>query len=824
MVGLTTSLLLLLVYSTLLVLSTAQNPPIVVTTVGSIQGYYDASQNVSRFTNIPFAFPPLSILRFKAPSPPPYLSPSPYPANATSIIDCIQPSRSGGSGTQGQEDCLYLSVTAPNPLPAPNVGLPVIVYICGGAFQQCYGNDAASWLRQTGQFIFVNINYRLGIFGFFALQELSAQQSPISHSGNQGLLDQQAAMRWVQQNIAAFGGDPNRVTLQGESAGSISICYHLISPLSSGLFRAAIMESGGCEVFLPWGSYTMAEQEAYVRANVLERTDCARLLGPDARIECLTSMVAGDLYDLYQSSTQLGWAPPGQRASGDVGYWPVLDGVVLPDTPTAMFRAKKVNRVSVLIGTNAGETVMWVLGNGPPVNGSYPYNYSQATVDDTVRVQSGGNDTIVAFYQQAAYARRYNGSRAVDVSHIYVDATTAEAFHCPARRVAKAMSAAGCGVFHYRWNYLQAGDPTAWTGLAAHSRELAVLFYYGGPSRPEDATMAAQIQNYLHRFIAYTDVNHQSQDIDAAYAAVYANHSLPVWPSFDYQAGSDRSLLIHNDSDTLAHFAIGAAVHADQCDELWDAAVPLPNVERRITQCQHDECSSSSDPIGNVCIDNYNSTYYCDCDESAGYAPSSDDQACLLMSSSSSSSSGLPTPPSSSSSASFLSSTSSPSSTSSSSSVSSGSTGGHNVSSSSVLTAPYSSSSPWSASSSSSSTGSSDEGGLTCGLWCYVAIALIVLLSLGFVWMVYRMYTNSRKRHEAAAASSSRSPRTDTGSSVPSISSSGGGSTADGGDEYSESTSQAGPARVARKKKKVKRIRVDTGAGTSDALLADDRV
>ena len=802
--------LLMLLLLTLLALSTAQNAPIVVTTVGSIQGYYDASQNVSRFTNIPFAFPPLGPLRFRAPSPLPSLSPSPYPANATITIDCIQPSRSGGSGPEGQEDCLYLSVTAPNPLPAPGAGLPVIIYVCGGGFQQCYGNDAASWLRQTGQFIFVNINYRLGIFGFFALQELSAQQSPISHSGNQGLLDQQAAMRWVQQNIAAFGGDPNRVTLQGESAGSISICYHLISPLSSGLFRAAIMESGGCEVFLPWGSYTMAEQEAYVRANVLDRPGkgawCAGLPRPDDRISCLQKLDASDLYELYHTSQFE------RGITNDVGYWPMLDGVVLPDTPTAIFRAKQANNVSVLIGTNAGETALWLLSNGPPVNATYPYNYSQSDVDRIVSYESGGNDTIVAFYQQAAYARRYNGSRAVDVSHIYVDATTAEAFHCPARRVAKAMSAAGCGVFHYRWNYLQAGDPTAWTGLAAHSRELAVLFYYGGPSRPEDATMAAQIQNYLHRFIAYTDVNHQSQDIDAAYAAVYANHSLPVWPSFDYQAGNDRSLLIHNDSDTFAHFAIGAAVHADQCDELWDAAVPLPNVERRITQCQHDECSTMGQ-TGNMCIDNYNSTYYCVC-SAPKYVRSGDRQSCVLLVSSST---VAPT-------ASSSSSTSSPSSTSSSSSVSSGSTGGHNVSSSSVLTAPYSSSSPWSASSSSSSTGSSDEGGLTCGLWCYVAIALIVLLSLGFVWMVYRMYTNSRKRHEAAAASSSRSPRTDTGSSVPSISSSGGGSTADGGDEYSESTSQAGPARVARKKKKVKRIRVDTGAGTSDALLADDRV
>ena len=209
-------------------------PPIVSTPAGPIQGYYDAGSDVTRFTNIPFAQPPVGPLRFLPPADPnATLALSPYPANSTNTIECV--ANYGSGALSGQEDCLYLSITAPNPLPAANAGLPVVVSVCGGGFQQCYGNDAGGWLRRTQSFIFVNINYRLGIFGFFALQELSALQSPISHSGNQGLQDQQAALRWVRDNIASFGGDPSKVTIQGESAGSISICYHLIAPQSAGL-------------------------------------------------------------------------------------------------------------------------------------------------------------------------------------------------------------------------------------------------------------------------------------------------------------------------------------------------------------------------------------------------------------------------------------------------------------------------------------------------------------------------------------------------------------------------------------------------------------
>ena len=770
-----TNLLVLLVLLPF-TLSTAQTTaPIVQTSAGLIEGYYDAGQNVTRFTNIPYAQPPIGNLRWQPPAAPnTTFSQSPYPANSVNTIDCVQATRADGSGTMsGQEDCLYLSITAPNPLPAPTALLPVLVYICGGGFQQCWPNDAGSWLRRTQSFIFVNINYRLGIFGFLSLPELGAQQSPISHSGNQGLQDQQAALRWVQRNIAAFGGDPTKVTVQGESAGSMSICYHLIAPNSTGLFRGAIMESGGCEVFLPWGSYLMSEQETYI-SNVVynnpnnpKNNTCA-LQSPDRLVDCLLQLSTEYLYAEYYRKS-----PPERGITNDNGYWPVLDGVILPNTPTAIFQAKQANKVNVLVGTNLGETVMWLLGGAQSVD----YNITQSTVDTMVGFESGGNATVVAFYNAANYQQRYNGSRPSDLGHIYVDATSSEAFHCPARRVAKHMSAAGNTVFHYSWNYLQSGDPTAWTGLTAHSRELALVFYYG-PEGNEDAILAAQVENYWHRFVAWGDPSTVDPTLDGPYAAVYGNYSLPQWLVYNYALGYDNSLLIQNNTATMAHLSIGLAVHADQCDDLWDAVVPLPVVEKRVTQCQHNECSSS-EWSRNMCVDNYNSTYYCICN-SPYYVPTTNSQACTLV--------VLPS-----------------------------SSGAHNNTAS---TASYLTSSSW-----SSSSGGAGEAALTCGTWCYVAIALIVLLSIGFAFMVYRMVTNSRKRKEQEAAASS--PRTTTGSSVPAISSSTtAGSTSPDSDEYvvtDDRSSVSSGGRVVRKKK-VKKIRVNTGAGLNDSLLADERV
>ena len=806
------SRLLIALLLLLFTLSAAQpTPPVVQTPLGLVQGYYDATQNVNRFNNLPYAQPPLGPLRWKPPvdltSP---LPSSPYPATLNTTIDCIQTAHDGSGNRTGQEDCLFVNIITPNPLPAANASLPVVAYICGGGFNNCYEMDAGNWIGRAQSFIQVILSFRLGVLGMFSLAEMAAQQAPLSYSGNQGLQDQQSALRWVKNNIAAFGGDPTRVTIQGESAGSMGICYHLIMPNSTGLFRSVVMESGACEVYVPWGSYLMSAQEAYGRTHVVERSssNCGNRTRPDEVVSCMQALSVAELWELYVTS------PPVPGITGDNGYWPTLDGVIVPDTPTAIFRGGRQNNVSVLIGTNTGETALWLLNQGPPVNDTYPYSYTQASIDEIVAYWSSNSSAVVDFYQAANYQRRYNGSRPGDYGHIFTDATTAQSFHCPARRVAKYMSAAGQRVFHYSWNYTQAGDDFAWIGWVVHARELGLVFYEQQPgAADEDAVLGAQVQNYWHRFFAYGDVNHADAALDATYVAIYGNHSLTGWPAFDYAAGNDHSMLIQNNSASYDHFAVGLAVHADQCDELWDKVVLLPVVEHRLTQCLHDECSTSAD-ANNVCRDNYNSTYHCSCD-SVRYQPSVDRQQCLLVA-------AMPSSSSSSSAASSMSNLSSSSSTTSQPSTSSSSSS--SPSSSSSLYCSSSSSSSW-----SSSTGEAGDSGLVCGLWCYVAIALIAALSFAFAWMVFKMYTNNRK-HNAAALAASTSPRSSS-SAAPGNSSAGGplSPDSDGGatDERSTlvppSSASSSGGRVVRKAKKPRKVRVNTGPGLQDSLLVDDR-
>ena len=184
----------------------------------------------------------------------------------------------------GSEDCLSVNVWTPDP--APTNPLPVMVFIHGGAWfsgsgANLFGNasDAPLYtgraLVPTGNVAVVTLNYRLGWLGFLAHSALSAENSSAS-SGNYGLLDQQAALQWVQANIAAFGGDRNNVTLFGESAGGSSVCYHMVAPASQGLFHRGIVESGSCVE--PLSTLSAAEAKGGAFANLMGCTDTSSAL------------------------------------------------------------------------------------------------------------------------------------------------------------------------------------------------------------------------------------------------------------------------------------------------------------------------------------------------------------------------------------------------------------------------------------------------------------------------------------------------------------------------------------------------------------------
>ncbi|MFE3027633.1 carboxylesterase family protein, partial [Nocardia tengchongensis] len=200
------------------------------------------AQSYRLFNGIPYAAPPVGDLRWRPPAP---VAPwSGVREARDSSPNCAQPTGLGGLRTT-VEDCLYLNVWTPRTLPADGHPLPVMVWIHGGSLQTGSGSmyGAAPLVSQPdGDAIIVTVNYRLGLFGFLAASALDDG----SGSGDYGLMDQQAALRWVNRNIAAFGGDPSHVTLDGESAGGLSICTHMATPSSKGLFQAAMLQSGLC--------------------------------------------------------------------------------------------------------------------------------------------------------------------------------------------------------------------------------------------------------------------------------------------------------------------------------------------------------------------------------------------------------------------------------------------------------------------------------------------------------------------------------------------------------------------------------------------------
>lgn len=307
-------------------------PDRVKTAGGEIEGTGPQANGVREFKGIPFAAPPVGDLRFAAPQPVERWS----GVKQTKAFGprCMQAAlfgdmnfRSNGMG----EDCLYLNVWTP--AKTGREKLPVLVYFFGGGFQAGDGSEP----RYDGEsmaakgIVALTVNYRLGVFGFFVHPDLT-KASPHHASGNWALLDQNAAVRWVQDNIGAFGGDPKRVTIAGESAGSIAVSAQMASPLSKDLFAGAIGESGSILGALSAGPLAAAEANGAKLLTALGVSDLA----------ALRAMPADQLL----------------AASGKQGmprFNAVVDGYFFPEAPGAIFAAGKQAHVPLLAGWNSQE-------------------------------------------------------------------------------------------------------------------------------------------------------------------------------------------------------------------------------------------------------------------------------------------------------------------------------------------------------------------------------------------------------------------------------------------------------------------------------------
>jgi para-nitrobenzyl esterase len=313
---------------------------------GMLEGTFNPATGIRSFKGIPYALPPVGDLRWKEPQPPANWSGvlkadhfSHMPMQKRIYSDMIF------RADTMSEDCLYLNVWTP--AKSANEKLPVLVYFYGGGFNAGDGSESrydGESMAQKG-IVTLTINYRLGIFGFFVHPELT-KESPHHASGNYGLLDQNAALRWVKANISAFGGDPNRVTIAGESAGSFSVCAQVISPLSKNLISGAIGESGGVSKLK---SLDEAEKSGLAFADSTGAKSLADL----------RALPAAQLLDLARK--QGGWK-----------ITDIVDGYFFPKQPAEILEAGEQAHIPVLVGWNSAEvSYPSLMGKDTPTTENY---------------------------------------------------------------------------------------------------------------------------------------------------------------------------------------------------------------------------------------------------------------------------------------------------------------------------------------------------------------------------------------------------------------------------------------------------------------------
>jgi para-nitrobenzyl esterase len=342
---------------------------------GTIQGTGPQQSGVRIFKGIPFAQPPIGELRWKEPQP---------VKNWTGVREatqfgprCMQAPIFGDMGFRANgmsEDCLYLNVWTP--AKSGKEKLPVLVYYYGGGFVAGDGSEPrydGESMAQKG-IVAVTVNYRLGVFGLLAHSELT-KESPHHASGNYTLLDQNAALHWVQQNIAAFGGDPSKITIAGESAGSVSVSALMASPLSKDLIAGAIGESGS--IISTLSAVPLSQAEA-------EGAKFAAKVG------------AKSLADLRAMTTQQIFEPATQGGFGSISRFRItVDGYFFPEDPSKIYAAGRQAHVPLLVGWNSEEMTGQVLLQGKPPT---PETYEKivrdlygARADEVLKLYPGSN-------------------------------------------------------------------------------------------------------------------------------------------------------------------------------------------------------------------------------------------------------------------------------------------------------------------------------------------------------------------------------------------------------------------------------------------------
>jgi len=463
------------------------------------------NNDVRAYKGIPFAAPPVGPLRWKAPQSvkawtteracTEYGPSCPQP----NLLERIYGQKLGPTS----EDCLYLNVWTAAKKPTDR--LPVMVWIHGGGYTMGSGAtpayDGASLARQG--VVLVTINYRLGPFGWLAHPQLS-KESAHNSSGNYGLLDQIAALEWVKRNIAAFGGDASRVTVFGESAGAGSVCYLMASPLARGLFARAIAESGSA-----FGANRHLREAWYGQES-------AEKLGERVAREMAGGQAADPIAALRAKSTEeilngSNVAASSFFASDSNRFAPIVDGWVIPDDPGAIFESGKQANVPLIVGTNADEGSIFVLG--------LPMNSVEAYSTLVRRIYGAHADEVLALYP---------ASDASEIRSALSRNITDSFFVTGARYFAETASKVNDKTFVYHFTHIS-GDPRRRMLGAFHASEIPYVFMTqdGG-------------------FGTYDDKDHELGRVMSAYWVQFATTgdpngaARPAWPK--YTAASDQHI------------------------------------------------------------------------------------------------------------------------------------------------------------------------------------------------------------------------------------------------------------------------------------------
>lgn len=427
---------------------------------------------LSIYLGIPYAAPPTGDLRWRPPQ-----AAEPWegvlkadqfgPSPPQAVVSYFGSEWSPGNMS---EDCLYLNVWTP----ANNSSekLPVMVFIYGGAYIR--GSSAlplynGTELAKKGVVV-VTFNYRVGILGYMAHPQLS-MESPHNSSGNYALLDQEAALRWVQNNIAAFGGDPSRVTIFGESAGAANIVSHLAIPQSNGLYSQAIVESGGVWSNGPTiiGYRTKADAEEFGQKF-------AESLGYSGR-DAIAQMRSLSALDLVNKTPYV-WEST-FAGFHNVAFKPTVDGWLIPEAPQEVFRQGRQNPVPIIIGSNADEGTLLAAG-------------ANMTVEDYWQfLQEGFGESAIHVLA------RYPARNETEVQHQLERIATDYDFALASKFIAGSMADLNQSAYLYRFSYVLPGQPNG----AYHTSELYFVFRpaYWNPD-PTSSAVSDYVMDMWTRF------------------------------------------------------------------------------------------------------------------------------------------------------------------------------------------------------------------------------------------------------------------------------------------------------------------------------------